>query len=92
MTWTGPLSVALPVALAMLVLATALALVRLVAGPSSPDRVVAVDLVSALSVGIIAVHTVVTGEEQLLQAATVVALLAFLSTVAFAGYVMRRGR
>jgi multicomponent Na+:H+ antiporter subunit F len=90
--WPGPLAVAVPLALAMLVVALALALVRLVLGPSTPDRVVALDLASSLSVGVIAVHVVSTGEGELMRAATVVALLAFLGTVAVASYVAGRAR
>lgn len=87
--WTGPLSTAVPLSLAMLVAALFLVLLRLVRGPSTPDRVVALDLASAVSVGVIAVYTVATGEGQLMKAATVVALLSFLGTVAFASYIAR---
>jgi multicomponent Na+:H+ antiporter subunit F len=48
---------------------------------------VALDLVSSLAVGVIAIYTVATGEGELMRAATVVALLSFLGTVAFASYI-----
>jgi multicomponent Na+:H+ antiporter subunit F len=85
--WTGPLSVAVPLSLAMLVAAFMLIVIRLARGPTTPDRVVALDLASSLSVGVIAVYTVATGEGELMRAATVVALLSFLGTVAFASYI-----
>lgn len=80
------------VVLGMLVAAMVLALVRLLRGPSTPDRVVALELVSTLSVGVIAVYTIDTNETQLLGAATVLALLAFLGTVAFARYLEKKAR
>ncbi len=78
--------------LGMLVAAMALTLVRLLRGPSTPDRVVALELVSTLSVGMIAVYTIDTNEPQLLGPATVLALLAFLGTVAFARYLEKKAR
>jgi multicomponent Na+:H+ antiporter subunit F len=92
MTWNDPLSVAVPVSLALLVAALVLVLFRLARGPTTPDRVVALDLASSVSVGLIAVHTVASGEAALMEAATVVALLSFLGTVAFASYVVRRAQ
>lgn len=73
-------------------LAILLAFVRLVCGPSLPDRVVALDLIGVLAVGMIAAYDVATEQPVLLDAATVLALVAFLGTVAFARYVERKGR
>ena len=69
-----------------------LAFLRLVRGPSLPDRVVALDLIGTFAVGIIAAYDIATEQPILLDAATVVALVAFLGTVAFAHYVEKRGR
>jgi multicomponent Na+:H+ antiporter subunit F len=81
---------AVTLALAMAGVALFLAFLRLVLGPSLPDRVVALDLIGTLSVGIIAAYDIGTQQPVLLDAATVVALVAFLATVAFARYVERR--
>jgi len=67
------------------------AFVRLLRGPSLPDRVVALDLMSVLVVGLIAVHTVRTGQTVYLDVAIVLGLIAFLGTVAFARYLTLRG-
>jgi multicomponent Na+:H+ antiporter subunit F len=77
---------------AMLSLALILTFIRLVRGPSLPDRVVALDLFAAVIVGFIAIYAVDTGERVFLDAAIVVALIIFLGTVAFAQYVERRAR
>ena len=79
------------VVLIVLTSALLLSLVRLVRGPSLPDRVVALDLVAATAVGIMATYSVVTGESAILDAAIVVALITFLGTVAFASYLERGG-
>lgn len=79
------------VALAIVTVAMLLAFIRLVRGPSLPDRVVALDLVGTMAVGVIAAYDIMTNEPILLDAATVVALVAFLGTVAFAHYIQRTG-
>lgn len=79
-------------AMAMTGLAFFLAFIRLVRGPSLPDRVVALDFIGTLTVGTIAAYEVLMNQSTLLDAALVVALVAFLGTVAFARYVERRAR
>ncbi len=79
-------------ALAMIGLALFLAFIRLVQGPTLPDRVVALDLMGVLAVGVLAAYAVATDQPGLMDPAAVLALVAFLSTVAFARYLERRGR
>jgi multicomponent Na+:H+ antiporter subunit F len=69
-----------------------LALVRLVKGPSTPDRVVALDLLSAVAVGITAAWSVAAGDPVYLDVALLLALVAFLGTVAFAVYAEEGGQ
>lgn len=66
-----------------------LAFFRLVRGPSLSDRVIALDLIAFIAIGFIATYAVSTGKATLLDAATVLALIAFLGTIAFARYVQR---
>ena len=68
-----------------------LVFVRLLRAPSLPDRVVALDMIAYVSIGFIAVYTLVTGEAAFLDAATTLALIAFLATLAFARFVERAG-
>lgn len=77
--------------MAILFIAMLLAMVRVIKGPSLPDRVVAIDLITTLAVGIIAVYTIKTGNEVFLTAGIALALLAFLGTVALALYIRRGG-
>lgn len=73
----------------VLVLAALLVVGRLVKGPSVPDRVVALDLLSTIGIGLAAAYAVATRQFQYLDVAIVLALLSFLGTVAFAYYVER---
>lgn len=81
------LGAAVTAALGMLATAMLLVFIRLVRGPSLPDRVMALDLLSVLAVGMIAAFDILTAEPVFLDAATVVALISFLGTVALARYI-----
>jgi multicomponent Na+:H+ antiporter subunit F len=80
LTWIIPL----------LSVAIVLAFVRFVRGPSLPDRVVALDLIATLGMGVIAVYAIATDQPVFLDVAIVLALISFLGTVAFAYYIERR--
>lgn len=71
----------------LLSLAMFLVFARLVRGPSLPDRVVALDLMATLAVGLIAVYAVAADQPVFLDVAVVLALMAFLGTVAFAHFI-----
>ena len=83
-------TVASEIALSMAGVAILLAVVRLIRGPSLPDRVVALDLISILVAGATAIYAVRTGAAVFLDVAIVLALLAFLGTVAFATYIEKQ--
>jgi multicomponent Na+:H+ antiporter subunit F len=76
--------------LPVLALAVGLLFIRLVRGPSLPDRVVALDQMATLGIGIIAAYAIVTGRAAFLDVAIAMALISFLGTVAFAYYIERR--
>jgi multicomponent Na+:H+ antiporter subunit F len=65
---------------------------RLLRGPALPDRVVALDLMTTIGIGIIVLLAMATDQPELLDVAVVVALTAFLGTIAFAYYIEERGR
>jgi multicomponent Na+:H+ antiporter subunit F len=76
-------------ALVTLGIALLIAVVRLVKGPTLPDRVVAMDLIGVLVVGLIVVLAATTRVPATLDAAIVIALIGFVGTVAYATYVER---
>ncbi len=76
----------------ILVLGLILAFVRLLRGPSLANRVIALDLMTTIGIGIIAAYSVLTNQPVFLDIAIVLALISFLSTVAFAYYLERLPR
>jgi multicomponent Na+:H+ antiporter subunit F len=68
-----------------------LAFIRLVKGPSLPDRVVALELIASIVVVMIGVHAIDTGVSAYLDIAIVMALTAFLAAIGFARFVQVRG-
>jgi multicomponent Na+:H+ antiporter subunit F len=76
-------------ALPGLVFVIGCALYRLIKGPHFPDRVVAIDLMASVGIGIVAVYALATEDVAVFDIALVIALLSFLGTVAFAYYLER---
>ncbi|MCW2616231.1 MAG: hypothetical protein JWN08_3225 [Frankiales bacterium] len=74
-----------------LVAAALLTLVRLVRGPSVPDRIVALDVLVQIVVAGIAVAAAVTRDGTYLAVLVAVSLLGFVGTVTVARFVERRG-
>jgi multicomponent Na+:H+ antiporter subunit F len=64
---------------------------RVLHGPTLPDRVVALDLVATIVMGMACTWAIATGEAAFLDVALVLALVAFLGTIAFARYLERQG-
>lgn len=66
------------------------ALARVVVGPSLPDRIVAFDLVTVLAVAFTGLVAWRFQAPALLDMAIVLALVAFVATIAFADHLIRR--
>ena len=80
---------AVDISFILIVLAQFLAVVRLIIGPGLINRVIALDLLAFLTISFVGVYTLSTGEVLFLDIAIVLALVAFLSTIAFARYTIR---
>jgi multicomponent Na+:H+ antiporter subunit F len=85
-------SLAASVALVVLGLALLLTVWRVIAGPSLPDRILALDMLTGIAIGFIAVIAVRTGFSLYIDIAISLGLVGFLATVAFARFVLSRGR
>ncbi len=83
---------AVMIAFVMLSCAMVMAFIRLVRGPTLPDRVVALDLFAILSTGFLAIYAIDSQQEVFLDVAIVLGLIAFLGTAAFALYIERSAR
>jgi multicomponent Na+:H+ antiporter subunit F len=83
------LAIVSQISLVTLGVALLIAFIRLVKGPTLPDRIVAMDLFGMLVVGLIVVLAGWSQVRATLDAAIVIALVGFLGTVAYATYVER---
>jgi multicomponent Na+:H+ antiporter subunit F len=79
------------IAYLLLVIALFLAFIRLARGPSLPDRVVALELITSIVVGMVGVHAINTGQANFIDIAIVLALTAFLAAIGFARFLERGG-
>jgi len=66
--------------------------VRFVKGPTIVDRIVAFDLIVTLGIAEIAIYSIIYDKPTFLDIATILALIAFLGTVAFAYYLEKRNK
>jgi len=80
------LKIATEITLILLMIGIILAFIRLLIGPDPADRIVALDLISILIVGLLAAFSIYTNEKSFLDVAIAYALIAFLGTVALARY------
>jgi multicomponent Na+:H+ antiporter subunit F len=80
------------ITLYLLLLSIGIALLRLVRGPTLPDRIVALDLVTLVCVAVIALFSIRLARPVFLDAAIALALVAFLGTVAYARFLERRAQ
>jgi len=74
----------LPTVVALLAISGVLIVLRLLLGPTGPDRVVAIDALTLLAVAAVTLGAMISGEIVFLDVAVVLSLVAFLGTVAFA--------
>ena len=77
------------IAAVLLLAAMICAGVRIVRGPTGPDRVVALDMLGILGVAAAGMAVGVSGSVAFLDIALGVALVGFLAAVAFAGFIER---
>jgi multicomponent Na+:H+ antiporter subunit F len=78
-------------ALYIIILACVLCLYRVWKGPTSADRIVAVDILGIMIVGLCAVLTVSTGRPWYIDIGIAWALQSFISTLALAKYLEGKG-
>lgn len=77
----------------LLSLTLVLGFIRLLMGPTLPDRIIAFELISITSAAIIVVSAIVTDQAVLLDVASAWAIISFLSVIAFSYYIEKwRGR
>ncbi len=90
MTGAWFLDLAVALSFGMVILAVGLAFVRLARGPSLPDRVVALDMMTVAIVAFCGLAAIRSDDRAFLDVALVLALVGFLATVALARFAERR--
>ncbi|MEL7465469.1 MAG: cation:proton antiporter [Pseudomonadota bacterium] len=86
---TDLLDMALEASFALIVIAVLFAFIRLVKGPSLPDRVVALDMMTIAIVAFCGLASIRYDTAAFLDVALVLALVGFLATVALARFAER---
>lgn len=92
MIGTQFLALAADISLGILTLAFLLTVLRIVLGPTLPDRVLGLDMLVSVGIGYIAVVAIRTGQFLYLDIAISLGLVGFLATVAFARFVLQHGK
>ena len=83
------LDTALIIALVALATGQVLSMIRLVIGPTSGDRILALDTMVINALGLVVVLGIHQGVKVYFEVALLVAMLGFVSTVALARFILR---
>ncbi|WP_280546072.1 MULTISPECIES: K+/H+ antiporter subunit F [unclassified Halomonas] len=83
------LDIALKISLALVLMAVLLNAFRLTVGPSLPDRVLALDTMYVNSIALIVLMGLWLNTKLYFEAALLIAMLGFISTVAICKYILR---
>ena len=83
------LNVALAITFLALAIGQVMAMVRLVLGPTSGDRVLALDTMVINALGLVIVLGIHQGVQIYFEVALLIAMLGFVSTVALARFILR---
>jgi multicomponent Na+:H+ antiporter subunit F len=88
--WGRPLAEAILIAAAVLILlGIAFGVLRLILGRTTVDRVAAIDMLTVISISLIALYAHVAGRSIYLDVALVYGVLSFLAVLAVARYLER---
>lgn len=83
------LSIAIAIAATLVCISLTLNLWRLFRGPSSPDRILALDTMYINSIALIVLFGISSGTTLYFEAALLIAMLGFVSTAAMCKYILR---
>ncbi|WP_026187366.1 cation:proton antiporter [Ensifer sp. BR816] len=78
-------------ALLLLSLALLMTMLRIIRGPTLPDRVLGLDMLVAIAIGFIAVLAIKTRFNLYIDIGIALGLVGFLATVAFARFILTHG-
>lgn len=79
----------LKISLVLFSLTIAIAVIRIVLGPSMPDRVIALDMIGVNIIASIAVISILMNTKAFLEVILILGILSFIGTIAFSKYTER---
>ncbi|WP_299846443.1 K+/H+ antiporter subunit F [uncultured Roseovarius sp.] len=83
------MNISLIIAFVSIALAQIMAMIRLVVGPDTGDRILALDTMVVNAIGLIVLLGITQGTRIYFEASMIIAMLGFVSTVAYARFVLR---
>ncbi len=83
------LNIAMMVAMVSLAIGQVLSMVRLVMGPTSGDRILALDTMVINAIGLVVVLGIFQGVKVYFEVTLLIAMLGFVSTVALTRFILR---
>ncbi len=86
---TQVLNIAIAISFLSLAIGQVMAMVRLVLGPTSGDRVLALDTMVINALGLVIMLGIYKGVQIYFEVALLIAMLGFVSTVAMARFILR---
>ena len=86
---TNLMEIALMIAFVTLLLGQILSMVRLVLGPTTGDRILALDTMVINALGLVVVLGIHQGVQIYFEVSLLIAMLGFVSTVALARFILR---
>ncbi|WP_342536466.1 Na(+)/H(+) antiporter subunit F1 [Sporosarcina sp. FSL K6-3508] len=79
----------LTISVTLFALTISVAVIRIILGPSLPDRVVALDVIGVNLIATIAVVSVMMNTKAFLEAILILGILSFIGTIAFSKFIER---
>lgn len=83
------LNYALIIAFVVVILAQVMSMIRLVIGPNPGDRILALDTMVVNAIGLIVLLGISQGTRIYFEVSLIIAMLGFVSTVAYARFLLR---
>ena len=86
------IDIILTVVIVVLAASAILVLYRFVKGPTLPDRVTAIDLITTIVIAIIVVFSILWKSPNFFDVAMVLSLISFLGSISYAFYITKRNK
>ncbi|KAA0948453.1 Na(+)/H(+) antiporter subunit F1 [Sporosarcina sp. ANT_H38] len=79
----------LTISLVLFSITIAIAVIRIILGPSMPDRVIGLDMIGVNLIAVIAVISVMMNTKAFLEVILILGILSFIGTIAFSKFIER---